>query len=65
MRLVGAVALPGRGVKLAEIMGAVLLESKVVQTGVLVETRRGDPRAKMAGEVRLTPNWSYHSSSWL
>ena len=65
LRLAGAVALSGWGVRLAEIMGAVLLESKVVQTGVLVETRRGDPRAKMAGEVRLTPNWSYHSSSWL
>ena len=46
-------------------LGKVLLKGKVVQTGVLVETRRGEPRARMAGDVRLTPNWSYHSSSWL
>ena len=49
--------------RMPEWLGAFLPMSKVVQTGVLVSTRRGVPRAKIAGEVRLTPYWSYHSSS--
>ena len=46
-------------------LGEVRLEGRVVQTGVVMEARRGEPRAKMAGEERLTPKWSYHNSSWL
>ena len=51
--------------RMSEWLGAFLPMGKVVQTGVLASTRRGVPRAKIAGEVRLSPYWSDHNSSWL